>query len=539
MVISEHRDGEIIARIAESLGYATVRGSTSRGASRALLGLDARDRRGARRRDHARRAARAGARRSLPAPRSRRSARARRSLPIARQRVARVAAQELGSIPHSEAVRACQRALRRRSRRGRGQRRAKRPSRRRGSQRVLDARAGVVSCTLAERVWYGDTARRARVARGALAPASWLYGAVAALRNRMYDAGVLRSQRARIAEPRHRQPHGRRNGEDADRRVGRGASARARRAAGHRPARLRRRRAARARAAESRTSPVIADADRVRGVAMRAASGRGLRDARRRLPAPSHPTRMADWRARVAPSAGERGRRAVCPPARCASRRGAAARATLVDRHAEGGERRERLSEVARAARRPVRRARPCAVVPPRAGRARERCATARACRSSALAARACLRVAAIGAPDGVLRAAARSWASRWTSAVPRSSCVRSATMSRRIVAPRAVARRWSSARSRTPSSSLRCWPRAAPPLWYVSQQRRWSSAASGELDASLDDHSRGARERLLNRRRLPARSLLTWPPISDCRPIESSCPTRTASSTRRTRSRR
>jgi lysophospholipid acyltransferase (LPLAT)-like uncharacterized protein len=39
IVISEHRDGEIIARIAESLGYYTVRGSSSRGASRALIGL--------------------------------------------------------------------------------------------------------------------------------------------------------------------------------------------------------------------------------------------------------------------------------------------------------------------------------------------------------------------------------------------------------------------------------------------------------------------------------------------------------------------
>ena len=39
VVISEHRDGEIIARIAEGLGYSTVRGSTSRGASRALIGL--------------------------------------------------------------------------------------------------------------------------------------------------------------------------------------------------------------------------------------------------------------------------------------------------------------------------------------------------------------------------------------------------------------------------------------------------------------------------------------------------------------------
>ena len=39
VVISEHRDGEIIAQIAESLGYRTVRGSSTRGASRALLGL--------------------------------------------------------------------------------------------------------------------------------------------------------------------------------------------------------------------------------------------------------------------------------------------------------------------------------------------------------------------------------------------------------------------------------------------------------------------------------------------------------------------
>lgn len=39
VVISEHRDGEIVSQIAESLGYRTVRGSSSRGASRALLGL--------------------------------------------------------------------------------------------------------------------------------------------------------------------------------------------------------------------------------------------------------------------------------------------------------------------------------------------------------------------------------------------------------------------------------------------------------------------------------------------------------------------
>ncbi|HEY5219594.1 MAG TPA: lysophospholipid acyltransferase family protein [Gemmatimonadaceae bacterium] len=38
-LISEHGDGEIIARIARALGFRTVRGSSSRGANRALVGL--------------------------------------------------------------------------------------------------------------------------------------------------------------------------------------------------------------------------------------------------------------------------------------------------------------------------------------------------------------------------------------------------------------------------------------------------------------------------------------------------------------------
>lgn len=37
VIISEHRDGEIIARVAHALGFRTVRGSTTRGAARALL----------------------------------------------------------------------------------------------------------------------------------------------------------------------------------------------------------------------------------------------------------------------------------------------------------------------------------------------------------------------------------------------------------------------------------------------------------------------------------------------------------------------
>lgn len=39
VLISEHRDGEIIARVVRAFGFETVRGSTSRGGARALLEL--------------------------------------------------------------------------------------------------------------------------------------------------------------------------------------------------------------------------------------------------------------------------------------------------------------------------------------------------------------------------------------------------------------------------------------------------------------------------------------------------------------------
>jgi len=39
ILVSEHRDGELVARVAQSLGYRLIRGSTSRGGERALLGL--------------------------------------------------------------------------------------------------------------------------------------------------------------------------------------------------------------------------------------------------------------------------------------------------------------------------------------------------------------------------------------------------------------------------------------------------------------------------------------------------------------------
>ncbi len=39
VVISEHRDGELVARAAESLGYSLIRGSTTHGADRALISM--------------------------------------------------------------------------------------------------------------------------------------------------------------------------------------------------------------------------------------------------------------------------------------------------------------------------------------------------------------------------------------------------------------------------------------------------------------------------------------------------------------------
>jgi lysophospholipid acyltransferase (LPLAT)-like uncharacterized protein len=39
LLISEHKDGEMVARAAQSLGYALVRGSTTRGGDRALISV--------------------------------------------------------------------------------------------------------------------------------------------------------------------------------------------------------------------------------------------------------------------------------------------------------------------------------------------------------------------------------------------------------------------------------------------------------------------------------------------------------------------
>jgi lysophospholipid acyltransferase (LPLAT)-like uncharacterized protein len=47
ILVSEHRDGELIARLARSIGYRLIRGSTTRGGERALLALVAELRSGA------------------------------------------------------------------------------------------------------------------------------------------------------------------------------------------------------------------------------------------------------------------------------------------------------------------------------------------------------------------------------------------------------------------------------------------------------------------------------------------------------------
>ena len=39
VLVSEHGDGEVVTRVAHALGYRTVRGSTTRGGGRALLGM--------------------------------------------------------------------------------------------------------------------------------------------------------------------------------------------------------------------------------------------------------------------------------------------------------------------------------------------------------------------------------------------------------------------------------------------------------------------------------------------------------------------
>ena len=126
VITSENFDGEWIAGIIERFGFGTARGSTSRGARKALLQLTREMARGAPGRLHGRRPARSGrsgaARRGLAGAGDRESGAAVSS----RSRSPLVAAQ-LGSHADSQAVRD-RRAGRRRAVRGAGRRRAMRES---------------------------------------------------------------------------------------------------------------------------------------------------------------------------------------------------------------------------------------------------------------------------------------------------------------------------------------------------------------------------------------------------------------------------
>ena len=107
--------------------------------------------------------------------------------------------------------------------------------------------------------------------------------------------------------------------------------------------------------------------------------------------------------------------------------------------------------------------------------------------RSMALAGKRVRVVASIGDPAAFMRAT--DGVGRATSA---HQCFRIITRLQRAGggddrrATRAT-RRSSCARSRTRSSSDRCWPRLAPPLWYVSQRVTVERGVGG-IEHLLDD---------------------------------------------------
>ena len=193
VLISEHADGEIIARIAESLGYRTVRGSTSRGAARALLGLA--------------RAVNEGHDLAITpdGPRGPAKSIAKGSPVVVATHgcaddcrggvyVMGVATQELGRVPHS--ADRLRESSSRTATRCTAQRptRARRPRMRRRiscAARWTTRRRGPVDDRgLAERVWYGGDALASSV-RTALIPAERIFGGLVGARDILYDAGWL------------------------------------------------------------------------------------------------------------------------------------------------------------------------------------------------------------------------------------------------------------------------------------------------------------------------------------------------------------
>ena len=236
---------------------ATVRGSTSRGAARALLGLDARDRRRPRARDHARRAARSGANRSR---RARSVVAQRTGAPIvADRRAARRARggsragtgfmipKPFARVTSPTATLIVVDAPTPREAAEQAPRLAGACSTRCARSACRDARGFV------ERVWYGDDASRSRGARAAGAGASACSAASSARAACCTTRGWLPSHEPPIPAVSVGNLTVGGTGKTPIAAWIARELARARRAAGDRAARLRRRRAARSRAAQSRT----------------------------------------------------------------------------------------------------------------------------------------------------------------------------------------------------------------------------------------------------------------------------------------------
>ena len=273
----------------------------------------------------ARRSARAGAR--VRAGRGdRRAAHRRTAHPGPCQRIARVAAEELGPVPHSEAVRARRRALRRARRRCMADTPRAAAELAPRLEETLDASSPPDDDAL-ERIWFDDSlvARLARVSRSRRR--RWLYVVDRArCAARCTTADVL--ARAPRRRARARRSAICRSAERERRRSPRGRRARLR-DAGAQPAVLLRGYGGDeplVHATLNPDIPVVADAGSRARCAQGARSGRGLRDPRRWLPA-SPPRAHRGLGARVGGAAARTTRAASRGPAG-ASRRARFARAT-------------------------------------------------------------------------------------------------------------------------------------------------------------------------------------------------------------------
>ena len=150
--------------------------------------------------------------------------------------------------------------------------------------RRSSARSRVNGRELVQALWFGD-GPAARAGRVALAPLGRAFTGSRGCAGALYDVGLAPTRRAAAPVDRRRQSHGRRHGQDAGCRRARAPAARGGREAGGRAARLRRRRAGRA----PRLNPgaiVVAMPTAWPASRGRAARRRRRRRARRRVPAP-------------------------------------------------------------------------------------------------------------------------------------------------------------------------------------------------------------------------------------------------------------